>query len=148
MTGGGGLVRETHLPPNSDFSSDFGHFILKIVKKNYSFGKFLKENLEKSGFGGDVPPEFRTGRGDASPTAAAHVSRYWHDGASHHWRQKTSESRTKLLGSCLKHNPEREISVPPREQTIKSPMVPPPQLPSACAAPMKKKTPFLAELGV
>ena len=30
--GGRTLVRQTHLPPNSDFSSDFGHFILKIWK--------------------------------------------------------------------------------------------------------------------
>ena len=31
---GGGriLVRQTHLPPKSDFSSGFGHFILKILK--------------------------------------------------------------------------------------------------------------------
>ena len=35
LTGGGGriLVRQNHLPPNSDVSSDFGQFILKILKK-------------------------------------------------------------------------------------------------------------------
>ena len=42
LTGGGGIlvqvVHQTHLPRNSDFFSDFGHFILKILKKSRVFG--------------------------------------------------------------------------------------------------------------
>ena len=48
-------MRHTHLPLKSDFSSDFGHFILKILK----FSKILffqKKNLVKNDdFGADVP---------------------------------------------------------------------------------------------
>ena len=44
--GGRILVRQIHLPPKFDFSSDFGHFILKILKKSifllFPFLKILK----------------------------------------------------------------------------------------------------------
>ena len=38
------LVRQTHLPPNSDLSSDFGHFVLNILKSLNIIGKFLKKD--------------------------------------------------------------------------------------------------------
>ena len=46
LTGGGRtLVRQIHLPPNSEFSSDFGHFILKILKNIKFLVSSLKKNL-------------------------------------------------------------------------------------------------------
>ena len=55
---GGGriLVCEPHLPPNSDFSSDFGHFMLKIWKnlKNKIFKKVYKIDISA----GTSPTEF------------------------------------------------------------------------------------------
>ena len=34
LTGGRILAHQTHLPPNSDFFSGFGHFFLKILKND------------------------------------------------------------------------------------------------------------------
>ena len=62
--GGGGpiLLRQAHLPPNSDFSPDFGHFFLKILKNM----KFLVSPLKKTVVkivisGGTSPSDFSTG---------------------------------------------------------------------------------------
>ena len=56
--GGGGLVlvRQTHLSPNSDISSDFVHFILNILKNLNILGKFLK--IKNRDFWGESPSEF------------------------------------------------------------------------------------------
>ena len=58
LTGGGGLVlvRQTHLSPNSDISSDFVHFILNILQSLNILGKFLK--IKNRDFWGESPSEF------------------------------------------------------------------------------------------
>ena len=56
--GGRTQVRQTHLPPSSDFSSDFVHFILKMLKNDNV--NFFRKN-KKRDFWADVPPEFWTG---------------------------------------------------------------------------------------
>ena len=38
-------VRQNRLLPNSDFSSDFGHFIFKKVRKSKNVGKYSKSLL-------------------------------------------------------------------------------------------------------
>ena len=55
---------QTHLAPNSDFFSEFGHFILKILK-NDNFGKFSEKNRENCDVWAVVSPK-TLNRGDAS----------------------------------------------------------------------------------
>ena len=64
-TGGGGQIRvnQNHLPPNSNFSSDFGHFILKILEDLKIFTNMNKSFFKNRNFWGDTPTEFRTGGG-------------------------------------------------------------------------------------
>ena len=58
-TGGGQIqVSQNHLPPNSDFSSDFTYFISKIPENlniSVNIQKIVFKNLD---FWGDIPPEF------------------------------------------------------------------------------------------
>ena len=76
---GGGriLVRQTHLPPNSDFPSDFGHFILKILKNLEKLVSSLnkKKICKNSDFWGDVPLLLSDWRGVACrhPSVGAHA---------------------------------------------------------------------------
>ena len=67
----GGLIqlRQIHLHSNSNFSSDLGHFISKILK-NRKNGMLSEKMLKSSRFLGDVPLEFRTG-GRVSPVPQA-----------------------------------------------------------------------------
>ena len=57
LAGGGRiLIRQTNPPPKSDFCSDFGHCILKIVEKSENFGYiFFKKNRD---FRGGRPPSY------------------------------------------------------------------------------------------
>ena len=64
--GGRIQVNENHLPPNSYFSSDFGHIILEISENLKILTNKLKNFIKNRDFWGDIPPEFRTG-GDTSP---------------------------------------------------------------------------------
>ena len=75
---GGGriLVRQTHLPPNYDFSSDFGHFILKILKNLKFLVSYLKQNFKNRYFGGGGRPPstfWLGGRVPRPPGVGAHV---------------------------------------------------------------------------
>ena len=66
LRGDGFMGTQTHLPPKSIFSSDFGHFILKMldyIQKNYVSRKKL---LKYHNFGGTSPADFSTA-GDVSP---------------------------------------------------------------------------------
>ena len=68
-------MRQTHLPPDSGFSSDFGHFILKILKNdNY---QFFQKNIENHDFWADIPPKTlnRTDMSVVLPARDAQV--YW-----------------------------------------------------------------------
>ena len=57
---------QTHLPPKFSFSSDFDHFILKMVE-NAKFSGVKNKDTEISSFlGGTSPADFSTA-GDASP---------------------------------------------------------------------------------
>ena len=60
LTGGGGrnLFRQTHLPPNSVFSSDFGHFILKILNNVKFLVSSLKISVKIAISGGTSPSDF------------------------------------------------------------------------------------------
>ena len=64
-TGGGGQIRvnQGHLPPNSDFSSDFGHFIQEISKNRKILINIHKFSLKIAISEGIIPPEYRTGGG-------------------------------------------------------------------------------------
>ena len=66
--GGRIQVRQTHLPANSYFFSDFGDFILKILK-NENFGVFRKKNFKNCDFWADAPTVVLN-RGDASPPSS------------------------------------------------------------------------------
>ena len=61
-------MRQTHVPPDSDFSSDLGHFILKILK-NDNFQNFQKKNLENRDFWAEVPPK-TLNRTNTSPSSS------------------------------------------------------------------------------
>ena len=52
------LVRQTHLPLNFDFSSDFGHFNLKILKNLKIFVSFGKKYVKIVFSGGTAPSTF------------------------------------------------------------------------------------------
>ena len=54
--------------PNSDFSSDFAHFILEVLENPKVLAKIPKIFFKTRDFWGDIPPEFRTG-GDTSPAS-------------------------------------------------------------------------------
>ena len=54
-------MNQSHLPPNSDFSSDFGHFILETLENMKILTNTQKFSLKNRDFWGDIPPEFRTG---------------------------------------------------------------------------------------
>ena len=54
-------MNQNDLPPNSNFSSDFGHFILEILENLKVFTNIQKISLKNRDFWGDIPPEFRTG---------------------------------------------------------------------------------------
>ena len=56
-------MSQNHLPSNSDLSSDFGHFILEMLKNLKLLTKVRKFSVH---FWGDIPPEFQTG-GNAYP---------------------------------------------------------------------------------
>ena len=48
---------QSHLPPNSIFSSDFGHFILKMLDYSKMLGTCVKKKVaEMSQFLGGRPP--------------------------------------------------------------------------------------------
>ena len=67
VRGDGFIGTQTHLPPKFGFSSDFGHFILKMVKNaKFSSMSRKKKMLKYHHFWGDVPADFSTA-GDASP---------------------------------------------------------------------------------
>ena len=58
--GGRGQIQasQSHLSPNSDFSSDFAHFILEILK-NLKISVYIQIfSLKNRDFWGDIPPEF------------------------------------------------------------------------------------------
>ena len=54
-------VHQTHLPWHSNFSSDFGYFILKVLENLLMLACTQKKNIQKSGFLWGRPPEFQTG---------------------------------------------------------------------------------------
>ena len=78
LTGGGGriLVRQTHLPPNSDFSSDFGHFVSKILKNIKKLLVHLKDSVKIVISGGMSPFYFLTG-GTRPPSPPPRCRRPW-----------------------------------------------------------------------
>ena len=53
-------MSQNHLPPNSDFSSDFVHFILEILENMTILAKIQKISINMAISGGDIDPEFRT----------------------------------------------------------------------------------------
>ena len=62
----GFMGTKTHLPPKLSFSSDFGHFISKMLE-NAKFANVLRKKILKYQFlGGTSPADFSTA-GDASP---------------------------------------------------------------------------------
>ena len=73
--GGGGRfhVPQTHLPPNFDFSSDFGHFILKISENLKILIRTQKKILKSRDFWGTSPRNFGPvgGRVPRPPAAAS-----------------------------------------------------------------------------
>ena len=62
-TGGGGRIQvnENHLPPNSDFSSDFGHIILEISENLKILTNKLKIFTKNRDFWGISPRNFEPG---------------------------------------------------------------------------------------
>ena len=61
-------MSQNHLPPNSDFSLDFAHFILEILENPTILAKIPKKCLNTAISGGTSITEFRTG-GDTSPAS-------------------------------------------------------------------------------
>ena len=59
--GGRIQVIQNHLPPNSDFSWDFAHFISEIPENPNFSVNIQKIFLKNRDFWGDIPPEFWTG---------------------------------------------------------------------------------------
>ena len=60
------MATQTYLPPKFSFSTDFGHFILKMLE-NAKFAYVSRKNILKYQFlGGTSPADFSTA-GDASP---------------------------------------------------------------------------------
>ena len=66
--GGQIQVNRNHLPPNSDFSSDFGHFILKTLENLKILANMHEIFFKNRDIWGAMPPELRT-RGDTSPAS-------------------------------------------------------------------------------
>ena len=58
LTGGQSQVGGNHLTPNSDFSSDFPHFILEILKNHKIWAYIKKFFFQNCDFWGDIPLEF------------------------------------------------------------------------------------------
>ena len=46
---------QTHLPPKFSFSSDFGHFILKMLENAIVANVLRKKIIKYHNFWGDVP---------------------------------------------------------------------------------------------
>ena len=66
-TGGRIQVSQNHLPPNSKFSSDFGHFILKMLKDLKILANLYQEFFLKNTISGGYPPQFQTGGTSCAP---------------------------------------------------------------------------------
>ena len=67
------MSTQTHLPPKCSFSSDFGHFNLKILENAKM--AYVTKILKYHNFGGTSPADFSTA-GDPSPRPSvfdAHV---------------------------------------------------------------------------
>ena len=78
--GGRIQVSQNHLPPNSDFSSDFGNFSLEIFETLKVLTNLQNFFLKSRYFGGH-PPEFRTGGRVPHPTRWRRPCAYplgWH----------------------------------------------------------------------
>ena len=76
----GFIGTQTHLPQKFSFSSDFGHFILKIVDNNAKFSSVSRKNMLKYHhfWGGDVPRWFFDCGGrvpPVPPTFDAHANK-------------------------------------------------------------------------
>ena len=69
-------MRQNHIPPNFDFSSDFGHFILKILEfKKGKYSEFFFENRDF--WDGDVHSRILSREGGTRPPGGdAHVQMY------------------------------------------------------------------------
>ena len=68
-------MSQNHLPPNSVFSLDFGHFILEILENSKILAKNPKIFFKTHDLWGDIPPGI-SNRGDtypSSPRGAAHA---------------------------------------------------------------------------
>ena len=62
------LVSQSHLPPNSDFSSDFAHFHSEIPENPNFSVNIQKIFLKNRDLWGDIPPGILD-RGDMSPAS-------------------------------------------------------------------------------
>ena len=60
-TGGRIQLSQNHLPQNFDFSSNFAHFILKILENLKMLANIKEKTIENRDFCGDIPSEFRAG---------------------------------------------------------------------------------------
>ena len=61
LTGGWMQVSQNYLPPNSDFSLDLAHFILKILENPKVYQIFRKFSLKTAISGGILPRNFEAG---------------------------------------------------------------------------------------
>ena len=86
--GDGFIGIQTHLPPKLSFSSDFGHFILKMVENAKYSSVSRKKDAKISSFLGETSPADFSTAGDASPVPL--FSKYT---ASHYQVTRSAPSR-------------------------------------------------------
>ena len=91
--GGRIQVVQNHVPPNSDFSSDFALFILEILKNIKIWAYIQKCFFKNRDFWGDIPTEFWTG-GDTSPPSPPRWLRPCGGDAHGHAHQFFSDCKT------------------------------------------------------
>ena len=79
--GGRIQVSQNHLPPNSDFSSVFAHFVWEILENPKVLANIPKIFFKNRDFWGDIPPGFSNRGGHVPrfpPGGAAHACLYIH----------------------------------------------------------------------
>ena len=88
----------THLPPKFSFSSDFGHFILKMVENAKFSYVSRKKKSEIKEFLGTSPADFSTA-GDASPRPPA-FDAHVHGGRIHKYRYNIKLRISRRHSTC------------------------------------------------